>query len=110
MTTNELIFTSLLLVFLPLMVLRMTLKYRERKQRLFGEKAGTDNSLTTSELRAMIEDVVQSNLLGIQDRLDRLEHAVFGEGTVDDPVPLPESDEMEEVSKSMGRADRPRVR
>lgn len=110
MNFNEMIFASLLLVFLPLMLLRMTLKYRERKQRLLGERSGTDNSLTTSELRDLVDDIVRSNLQRIEDRLDRLEHAVFGEGTVDDALPLPDADEVEDYAKTVGRADRPRVR
>lgn len=73
MQPEEVIVVLGLCVFLPLAILSMVFRYKERRHKYLSSARAQDSSLTTSELEAMIEDAVGRALDPIAGRLSAVE-------------------------------------
>jgi hypothetical protein len=112
MDPGEVFFLLGFLVVLPLTVLRMTFRYKERKMKLSKGVSGEANSMTMTELEVLVEDAVKRGvepldyrMSGLEQRLDQLlppASTKLGRALLDDS----DLSEMESPAKTVGKIQR----
>ncbi len=82
-----------LTVLLPLGVVKLMMDFKRARLELKGQDAPTSNSLTTSELKAMIREAVEEVSAPLRDRIERLEEQrpapLLGAALEDEPLEAP---------------------
>ena len=115
---EEVIIIFFVMVILPITMTKMILNHKYRKMKLEKEAKSnllldpisttteSENSLTTSELKTLIEQAVTKANVPLTERLEALEQQVNGANA---SLPLEVEEELEEVSdymttKTLGRS------
>jgi hypothetical protein len=110
MGPGEVLVTLGLLVFLPVTILRMTFKYKERKLKLQEGRTADANSMTLTELEVVVEDAVRRGIEPLEERLfgveRRLERSLPSHEERPGPSLLEEEEDEEAPTKTVGKIQR----